>query len=82
MDMTQPARLARLTLDEVNHQFTYHPPSAEQIPIYNTLRDAAKEFATVIFSLTPPGPDQTAAIRKVREAVMTANAAIALGKKD
>jgi len=59
--------------------FTYHPPSEEQIPKYNRLRDAALVFARVIQLETPPGPDQTTAIRKVREAVMTANAAIACG---
>jgi hypothetical protein len=33
----------------------------------------------MIVALTPPSADQTAAIRKVREAVFTANAAIACG---
>jgi len=36
-------------------------------------------FAQAILMDTPSGPDQTTAIRKVREAVMTANAAIACG---
>jgi hypothetical protein len=37
-------------------------------------------FAETIIRNTPPGSDQSAAIRKVREAVMTANAAIACGE--
>jgi len=37
-----------------------------------------KYFAHVIMEHTPVCADQTAAIRKIREAVMTANAAIAL----
>jgi hypothetical protein len=64
---------------DLDHIFTYHPPSGpEQIAAYNVLRQAARDFAVVIVKNTPPGPDQSAAIRKVREAVATANAAIAL----
>jgi len=65
---------------DLDHIFTYHPPTGSyQIEHYTTLRQAAHEFAKVIVAHTPAGPDQSAAIRKVREAVMTANAAIALG---
>lgn len=58
--------------------FSHHAPTAEQLPQYARLRAAAQEFAQVILENTPPSADQTAAIRKVREAVMTANAAVAL----
>ena len=57
--------------------FSYHAPEEEQILKYNELREAAKQFAQTIVRMTPAGPDQTVAVRKVREAVMTANAAIA-----
>jgi len=63
---------------DLDNIFAYHPPSPEQQQRYGKLRGAAREFAKVILAVTPAGPDQTAAIRKVREAVMTANAAIAL----
>jgi len=59
--------------------FTYHPPSPDDAAKYLLIRDAALEFATVIRDNTPESPDQTAALRKIREAVMTANAAIACG---
>lgn len=65
---------------EVEKAFTYHPPKGDQVERYNVLREAAKQFAIAIVENTPPGPDQTFAIRKVREAVMTANAAIAIGE--
>jgi hypothetical protein len=61
--------------------FSYHAPKEGQAMKYETLRSAALEFAKEIVALTPAGADQTAAIRKVREAVMTANAAIALDGK-
>jgi len=37
------------------------------------------EFARVIHENCPESPDRTAAIRHLREAVMTANASIATG---
>lgn len=58
--------------------FEYQPASDEQIEQYQEIRVAAKHFARTIFKNTPPCADQSAAFRKVREAVMTANAAIAL----
>lgn len=66
---------------QIDNWFSYHAPSEAQAEFYVQLRNAARDFALVIVSLTPPGADQTAAIRKVREAVMTANAAIACGGK-
>ena len=65
-------------LDDI---FQYHPPDEDQILRLATVRAAAREFAWAILQQTPVCPDQTVAIRKVREAVMTANAAIALRGK-
>jgi len=62
-------------LDEI---FKYHAPSPDDTVAYEKLRASAKDFAKCIIDLTPPCADQTAAIRLVREAVMTANASIAL----
>ena len=59
--------------------FTYHAPTPDQIPKYNAMREAAKVFAQCIVDNTPAGPDQTVAVRKVREAVMVANSSIACG---
>jgi hypothetical protein len=67
----------KITEERLINWFCYHPPSPEQIPAYEEIREAGLAFARVILRLTPPSADQSAAIRKVREAVMTANAAIA-----
>ena len=48
-------------------------------PEVRELRIAAGVFALAIVRHTPACADQTAAIRKVREAVMTAAAAVTLG---
>jgi len=69
-----PAEQAERVLDDL---FTFHPPTPEQVEAYQGIRQMARVLAGTIWSLCPPGPDRTAAIRKVREAVMTANASIA-----
>ena len=63
--------------DKIQHWFTYHAPTGETIPKYNKMREAALAFARIINEMCPDGPDKSVAIRKIREAVMTANASIA-----
>jgi len=66
-----------ITQDNLDNWFTYHSPTPEQLPKYLAIREAGKSFAEAIVANTPSSADQTAAIRKVREAVMTANQSIA-----
>jgi glycyl-tRNA synthetase beta subunit len=71
------------TLDARLHQqiedwFTYHAPKGNQPERYQRLRAAAKQLAREIAVCCPKSADQNAAFRKLREAVFTANAAIAL----
>ena len=65
----------RAILEEV---FTYHAPSEEQIKSMAKIRQFALDLADTILDECPACADRTTAIRKVREAVMTANAAIVL----
>lgn len=66
------------TDEKLQDIFSYHSPTGNQPEQYIKIRNAALEFAKVVIAQTPPCADQTTAIRKIREAVMTANAAIAL----
>lgn len=66
-----------ITSEMLDNWFTDHASTEAQKAEYLAIRDAGRAFAVVIATNTPPSADQTAAIRKVREAVMTANAAIA-----
>jgi hypothetical protein len=75
-----PQYIGQPTLD-VENIFTYHAPRPDQLPKYEAIREAAKRFARVLLDNSPRGADQSAAVRHVREAVMTANAAIALDGK-
>ncbi len=69
-----------ITKEEIANWFTYHTPTGDQPERYVKIRESAKNLAETIVACTPPSADQTAAIRKVREAVMTANASIACAK--
>lgn len=67
----------QITTEQLESWFTYHSATEEQVAQYQAIRNAAKSLASAIVANCPPSADTTAAIRKVREAVMTANAAIA-----
>jgi len=69
-----------MTQQELNNIFTYHSPQGDQPARYEKIREAGKHLAQAILDCTPSCADQTAAIRKVREAVMTSNAAIAINE--
>ena len=63
---------------DLDWTFSYHAPEGDDPGRYEAIREAGKNLAAVIIEQTDPCADQSAAIRKVREAVMTANAAVAL----
>lgn len=67
-----------MTPGDIDHLFTFHPPSGNQPERYGALRETARSLAHVINDNCPEGADKSAAIRKLRECIMTANAAIAL----
>lgn len=69
------------TPEQINDLFSYHAPTEGQLEKYEAIREGARAFALVIVANTPPSPDQSVAIRKLRESVMTANAAVALKGK-
>lgn len=70
-----------MTIIDLDALFTYHPPRGDQAERFERLRTAAREYARLIQSLTPSSPEQTLAIRKVHEASMQANAAIAVNER-
>lgn len=59
----------------------YHQPDEEQAAMLGSMRRATTDFITTILSCCPPSADRTAAVRKAREAMMTANASIVLKGK-
>jgi hypothetical protein len=67
-----------VTKQNVDDVFTYHAPDLEQQAALTHVRQSAKELAKTMLDHVPACADQQAALRLLREAVMTANAAIAL----
>ena len=65
-----------ITKTMLNNWFTHCALDEEQARRCALVGDAGLAFAAVILENTPESADQTAAIRKVREAVMTADLAI------
>lgn len=63
---------------DLENIFTYHAPDKKDLEDYRAIREAAKVFAATILNHSPKCDDQSVAIRRVREAVMSANASIAL----
>ena len=62
---------------EVETRFTYHSPTSDQVPKYQSIRDSAKDLAYIISDLAPESREKSLALTKLEEAVMWANAAIA-----
>lgn len=63
-------------MNKLENLFTYHVPTTRQQSALRDIRKAGLALAIVIEENTPNCADRAAAIRKVREAVMTANAAV------
>jgi hypothetical protein len=81
IEMDAPQRemsKAELTNKIFDDVFIYHPPRPGQEEKYAAIRAAGKSLVMTIIATCPQCADRSAAVRKVREAVMTANASIAL----
>jgi hypothetical protein len=61
-----------------DYVFEHHAQTPDKLVHYEAIHEAAKSFAIVILKHTLPSEDQAAALRLLREATMTANAAVAL----
>lgn len=62
---------------ELARCFDYHTPDPQDRPKYEAITASARAFAETIFAVCPPGPDRDAALVRLREARMVANASIA-----
>lgn len=71
-----------LSDEALDNLFTYHPATDDQRQRYVSIRVGGKGLAKIMRDCCPPSAERTVAIRKVREAVMYANAAIACNEPD
>ena len=63
--------------EAIDFLFTFHD-NPDKTPHYIEIREAAKTFAKVLVRHVPQCGDRLTAVQKIREAVMFANAAVAL----
>jgi hypothetical protein len=66
------------TLDEAQGQFAYHPATPETAPMHEAVRGVFLNAVDDLWPLIPDGPEKTLALRKLQEAQMFANLAVAL----
>lgn len=62
---------------EIEDAFMHHPPKGNQTERYEQIREAGKYFAIILARNAPVCKETHNAMRKIREAVMWANAGIA-----
>ena len=64
----------------IDNIFTYHAPKSDQGKRYDEIRKTACSLATVLNILCPDSREKSVAITKLQEAVMWANASIAINE--
>lgn len=62
--------------------FTYHAPKGNQQERYQELRACAKELSKKIEVLCPPSREASLALTNLQQAIMWANASIAINEAD
>lgn len=69
-----------LTNEQIDNIFTYHAPKEGQPAKYQTLRENARQLAHAINHLCPESREKSLAITHLQEAIMFANASIAINE--
>lgn len=62
---------------EIDNVFAFHPATPTTGPQHDRVREIVRETAHILVDIMPPSPEATLAVRKLQEAMMYANAAIA-----
>ncbi len=70
----------KINADTLGHIFKYHAPFGDQATRYQEIREAGGYLAQIITNLAPESEERTLALRKIQEAVMWANASIAINE--
>lgn len=65
------------TKQQIENNFTYHPPKDGQPEKYVNLREKAKELAYLIAETVPPSREQSLALTNLEQAIFWANAGVA-----
>ena len=71
-----------MTDKQIDDILTYRPPAVRDSIVYGALRHEAQEVALLIEQYFPDSWERSIAFARLQEAVMWANAAIAINEKD
>lgn len=69
-----------MTKEQIENIFTYHAANADQTERYQRIREWAKELATIINRDCPESREKSLALTNLQQAVMWANASIAINE--
>lgn len=69
-----------MTLKEIDNIFTYHAPKGNQSDKYEILRTRARDIACTINEFCPDSREKSLAITNLQQAIMWANASIAINE--
>lgn len=69
-------------IDRIEHEFKYHAPDEDAVVVHETLRTIYRNTAGAMDQLLPDSREKSIVITKLREAMMWANAAVALNKQE
>lgn len=69
-----------MTAEQIENTFTYHKPFGSQPERYEMIRAAAKGIAEIISMACPDSREKSLAITNLQQAVMWANASIAINE--
>jgi hypothetical protein len=69
-----------ITEEQIDNIFTYHKPKGDQPVRYEALRSKAKELARLINESCPESREKSLAITNLQQAIMWANASIAINE--
>ena len=67
---------------DIENTFTYHAPFGDQTDRYVIIRKAAKDLAITMDRACPESREKSLALTAVQQAVMWANASIAINEKE
>ena len=71
-----------MTNEQIQNTFTYHKPFGDQTQRYEQIRADAKVLALTIQECCPESREKSLALTNLQQAVMWANAAIAINEKE
>lgn len=71
-----------MTKAQIENTFSYHRPFGDQPQRYESIRAKARELAEVVQESCPESREKSLAVTNLQQAVMWANASIAINEKE